>query len=657
MVDEDFGYDVFLSHNSRDKDRVRTLARQIQAAGLRVWYDEWIIRPGDDIYLAVERGLDSSRVLVLCLSPAALGSGWVDLERSTALFRDPANRSRRFVPVLLTDCRLPDSLRRYRYVDLRHDAQPAVDELVASCRGEEPAPRGRDGPESALKDVMARARRAARRHREAEAIELWSEVRRQAEAAKLQALVISADLELVFVRLQHGADLDEMVADLEQCIQAAATIPLGPERARLLQMLGEAHRLKRNWDQARGVLNKALALARSGARPDDEGWALLALSVLEQDRDGRKDTPESGLIDQAYDCFSAAYATGAEDLQQSARQGFANCHFSRAKSLDHRRFDDAMAEYARAIKQYEDLGEDFAWDVANMQYERGELQSRCQEAQGAARDFIEAAGRFEALDDHLGQARCVLELATLLDSRGLRSKSLPLYEEAVRISQRQEVRGRGAWLWFRLGCKLIEIGRVDDARAVFSMLLSNDNLRPGQRLDIHKMLCMAAKVSDDKGALETHSQAALDLIDQRIALVQSGTERRRLTMTKGQLLADMGQGERAEQFYRRGVESFEAAGDRDGVIECWFAIAGQNRAPERRAQERAAYERVLSLVGDDRKSLFRPMSLAMLAQLDIGEGRLEAARRNLDLAEEENRALNNPVVWMLVQDLRAKLKT
>jgi hypothetical protein len=107
-----FAYDCFLSHNSRDKPRVRPLAERLKAAGLKVWLDEWVIKPGDDIYLAVERGLESARVQVLCLSPAALGSDWVGLERSTVLFRDPANAGRRFVPLLLEDCELPDTLRR-----------------------------------------------------------------------------------------------------------------------------------------------------------------------------------------------------------------------------------------------------------------------------------------------------------------------------------------------------------------------------------------------------------------------------------------------------------------------------------------------------------------------------------------------------------------
>ena len=96
----DFQYDVFLSHNQADKPRVRRLAERLRAVGLRVWFDEWVIQPGDDIYLAIERGLEASRTLVLCLSPAALGSDWVGLERSTVLFRDPANAGRRFIPLL-----------------------------------------------------------------------------------------------------------------------------------------------------------------------------------------------------------------------------------------------------------------------------------------------------------------------------------------------------------------------------------------------------------------------------------------------------------------------------------------------------------------------------------------------------------------------------
>jgi len=131
---DSFTYDVFLSHKSRDKPRVRKLAERLKNVGLRVWFDEWVIKPGDDIYLAIERGLETSRVQVLCLSPEALGSDWVTLERNTVLFRDPTNAGRRFVPLLLADCDLPDTLRRYKYVDFRNETQAAFEELLSASR-------------------------------------------------------------------------------------------------------------------------------------------------------------------------------------------------------------------------------------------------------------------------------------------------------------------------------------------------------------------------------------------------------------------------------------------------------------------------------------------------------------------------------------------
>src|SRR5215510_2859632 len=104
---DNFSYDVFLSHNAKDKATVRRLAERLKQAGLRVWFDEWNIRSGDIIALKVDEGLEQSRVLLLCISPNVLGSGWVALERSTAVHRDPTNSDRRFIPLLLADCELP----------------------------------------------------------------------------------------------------------------------------------------------------------------------------------------------------------------------------------------------------------------------------------------------------------------------------------------------------------------------------------------------------------------------------------------------------------------------------------------------------------------------------------------------------------------------
>ncbi|QGM93442.1 TIR domain-containing protein [Methylocystis rosea] len=128
-----FEFDVFVSHNSADKLRARELAEKLRTAGLRVWFDEWVIRPGDDIFLSIERGLNDSRVLILCMTANAFRSDWVGLERSTVLFRDPSNKGRRFVPLLMEACEIPDTLRRYAFIDYRNDEGDALDKLVASC--------------------------------------------------------------------------------------------------------------------------------------------------------------------------------------------------------------------------------------------------------------------------------------------------------------------------------------------------------------------------------------------------------------------------------------------------------------------------------------------------------------------------------------------
>jgi hypothetical protein len=55
---DQFQYDVFLSHSTKDKAVVRPLAERFRADGLKVWFDEWVIKPGDSIPAKIEEGLE-----------------------------------------------------------------------------------------------------------------------------------------------------------------------------------------------------------------------------------------------------------------------------------------------------------------------------------------------------------------------------------------------------------------------------------------------------------------------------------------------------------------------------------------------------------------------------------------------------------------------
>ncbi len=134
--DAAFTYDVFLSHSAKDKAVVRPLAERLRQDGLKVWFDEWVLKPGDCILAKIEEGLEHSRVLVLCMSANAFGSDWAQLEAGTFRFRDPLNRERRFIPLRLDDAPIKGSLAQFLYINWRPaDREPEYEKLLEASRG------------------------------------------------------------------------------------------------------------------------------------------------------------------------------------------------------------------------------------------------------------------------------------------------------------------------------------------------------------------------------------------------------------------------------------------------------------------------------------------------------------------------------------------
>ncbi len=95
-------YDVVLSHNQADKPRVRRLVERrntkakCRRQNAEPLHSTFFLHPFPPVGLehnTVGRGNCGSRNLP---------------------FRDPANAGRRFIPLLLADCKLPDKLRRVK---------------------------------------------------------------------------------------------------------------------------------------------------------------------------------------------------------------------------------------------------------------------------------------------------------------------------------------------------------------------------------------------------------------------------------------------------------------------------------------------------------------------------------------------------------------
>lgn len=114
-------YDLFLSHNRRQKPWVRQLVAFLRERGLRVFFDEDSLAPGEDVVAALERAIDASDALVLVLSRSSVFSKWVAFETAQQLYEDPTSRLRRLIPVLVEPVDrtlIRPSVRRLDTVDL-----------------------------------------------------------------------------------------------------------------------------------------------------------------------------------------------------------------------------------------------------------------------------------------------------------------------------------------------------------------------------------------------------------------------------------------------------------------------------------------------------------------------------------------------------------
>ena len=77
----DDAFDVFLSHNSKDKPDVRRLGEPLKEQGRRVWLDEWELAPENSWVDALEHIVTTCKSAVVCVGGDGLGP-WEEQEIS-----------------------------------------------------------------------------------------------------------------------------------------------------------------------------------------------------------------------------------------------------------------------------------------------------------------------------------------------------------------------------------------------------------------------------------------------------------------------------------------------------------------------------------------------------------------------------------------------
>lgn len=91
---------VFLCHGSEDKMFVRRLANDLTRHGLKVFFDEWEIGPGDSIREKIDLGLTECTHFIVVLTQSSLAKSWVNKEIDAAFVRH-VEESVVFIPIRL----------------------------------------------------------------------------------------------------------------------------------------------------------------------------------------------------------------------------------------------------------------------------------------------------------------------------------------------------------------------------------------------------------------------------------------------------------------------------------------------------------------------------------------------------------------------------
>jgi sugar/nucleoside kinase (ribokinase family) len=118
----EFQYDFFISYSSVDHDWVQNwLLPRLEEAGLRGCIDFRDFGIGVTALDNMEDAVKRSRHTIMVLTPEWVESVWAGFEELLALSKDPANRKRVLIPILLRTCKIPERITLRTYADFRNE--------------------------------------------------------------------------------------------------------------------------------------------------------------------------------------------------------------------------------------------------------------------------------------------------------------------------------------------------------------------------------------------------------------------------------------------------------------------------------------------------------------------------------------------------------
>jgi WD40 repeat protein len=133
-------YDVFLCHNSEDKQLVKEIGEKLKQQAILPWLDEWELRPGFPWQQALEEQISRVKAAAVFVGEKGLGP-WQDMEQS-AFLRQFVKRNCPVIPVILPASgqvpKLPSFLEGVTWVDFRRQDPDPMNQLLWGITGKRP---------------------------------------------------------------------------------------------------------------------------------------------------------------------------------------------------------------------------------------------------------------------------------------------------------------------------------------------------------------------------------------------------------------------------------------------------------------------------------------------------------------------------------------
>ena len=121
---------VFISHAHQDKKFVNKLAEELKANNIDVWFDEFELKPGDNIIQMIENGIKECDYVIAVFSKSYSNSDWAKKELNAFAIKELSNKTNNILPILIEDCKLPIFLSDRLYLDFRNEFDKPFNKII-----------------------------------------------------------------------------------------------------------------------------------------------------------------------------------------------------------------------------------------------------------------------------------------------------------------------------------------------------------------------------------------------------------------------------------------------------------------------------------------------------------------------------------------------